>query len=618
MQSKFLFRSILSGFGFVVGLCATNHNLRAKTVPVWEKVEITLEADKTYANPYQDVEVWVDLTGPGFAKRCYGFWDGHSVFRVRVLATQPGQWKWKSGSNQKDNGLNDKSGSFTSIAWTSDEKKANPLRRGMIKPSANGHAFEYADGMPYFLLGDTWWAAPTFRFPWSTDGKERPIGPDAKFQDYVRHRKAQGYNCIAMLASLGNWANDGKPASLTMKDGTVLRSAWKHPGTKLAKDMHDEDGNRAFAFPGKVPGYENYFPDVEKINPKYFQNMDRKIDYLNKQGFVPFIEVARRDIGQAWKKFYPWPDSYVRYVQYIWSRYQANICLFSPIHFDSPGRTIPASNWNNAANAVIEKYGKPPFGTLCGTNSNPTSLINFGHTDKARWLGFHQLGNRRTHNNYSLLTDIYHTEPPVPAINGEPYYDGMDGADSGSKLAALYSRSGMYGSVLSGGFGGHIYGAGGWDGGLWGGNVSPDAKNHIWDAMHWPSASHMQHLDKFVLSEARKYQQLVPKQDLLTPNRSGSEKGYTGWAYCARTEDKELFLLYFEKDCPQPSLAGALPDKSYHAQWFNPRTGKWLRPTILRSNPNGKLSLPKFPENKSKTETDWALRLKIPLIYYSR
>ena len=28
----------------------------------------------------------------------------------------------------------------------------------MIRATPNGHAFEYADGTPYFLLGDTWWA----------------------------------------------------------------------------------------------------------------------------------------------------------------------------------------------------------------------------------------------------------------------------------------------------------------------------------------------------------------------------------------------------------------------------------------------------------------------------
>lgn len=583
----------------------------ADTCHVWEKVEITLNASKSYQNPYIEVEVWVNLQGPRFNRRCYGFWDGKNIFRVRVLATVPGTWTWSSGSNVDDPGLNGKTGKFIAEAWDEAGKEKNPCRRGMIKASANGHAFEYADGTPFFLVGDTWWATPTFRFKWHDDDEAHPIGPEAGFKDYVKFRKKQGFNCAAMIAAFPNWVNDDKPRMLKTVDGLVLRAAWQQPGTKSAKDMHDEDGNRAFLFPGKVPGYENYFPDVDRINPDYFRNLDRKIDYLNANGFVPFIEVSRRDIGQGWKKFYQWPESYTRYIQYIWSRYQANICLFSPIHFDSSGATIPAGDWNRAANKVIEKYGPPPFGTLAGTNSNPSTLRNFGHVDKAKWLTFHQIGNKRTHKNYAFLTEIFNAFPPVPGINGEPYYAGMQDAPGGTPTSALYCRSGMYGSVLSGGLGGHIYGAGGWDGGLWGGNVEDAAENHIWDAMKWPSGDQMRHLKTFILSEGRRYQGLVPGSELLRPNKSGKPDGYTGWAYCACTAKKDFFLLYFEKDCPKAVLSGALSNIEYKARWFNPRTGDWIDAGVLTSDSSGKITLPNFPDNSTRSNTDWALKLML-------
>ncbi len=595
----------------LIGGLIINSPASAETSHIWEKVELTFHAQQTYKNPYTQVEVWVDLKGPGFDKRCYGFWDGDNTWRVRVLATAPGKWTWKSGSNQSDLGLNGNTGSFQAKAWTEAQKKQNPSRRGTIKASANGHAFEYADGTPYFLLGDTWWSIPTFRYRWYDDDRPRPIGPKGGFKDFVQFRARQGYNCFAMIAAFANWANDGKSSQLKMLDGTVLRSAWKQPGTNSAKDMHDEHGNRAFHFPGKVPGFERIFPDLDRLNPAYFRSMDKKIDYLNAHGFVPFIEVARRDIGQAWKKYYDWPDSYVRYIQYIWSRYQANICLFSPIHLDWTGKTIRASEWNDVANAVIDKYGHPPFGTLAGTNSNPSTLHNFGHIDKARWLTYHQIGNRRTHDQYALLTEIFNTAPPVPGLHGEPYYDGMHGADSGSDLAALYCRSGMYGSVLSGGLAGHIYGAGGWDGGMWGGNVEEVAENHIWDALKWPSADQMRHLAAFILSQGRTYQYLIPDVDLLSPHKSGEEKGYLGWAYCAHTKDKKLFMLYFEKDCPQATLSGAKANTKYTAQWFNPRNGTWQKPITATADKKGKITLPDFPDNPTKSTTDWAVKLTL-------
>jgi len=185
--------------------------------------------------------ITVDLKGPGFEKRCYGFWDGDNIFRVRVLANESGTWRWRSGSNQRDNGLNGKNGSFEAVEWSEVQKEKNPCRRGMIRATANGHAFEWADGTPFFLTGDTWWPVGTFRYRWYDDEKERPIGPDAGIKDYLRYRKKQGFNCIAMIAALGNWANDDKPARLKMQDGTVLRAAWRQAGTNSAKDMHDED-----------------------------------------------------------------------------------------------------------------------------------------------------------------------------------------------------------------------------------------------------------------------------------------------------------------------------------------------------------------------------------------
>ena len=42
-----------------------------KPVHVWERQELTFAAAGSYANPYTDVIVWVELTGPHFQKRVY-------------------------------------------------------------------------------------------------------------------------------------------------------------------------------------------------------------------------------------------------------------------------------------------------------------------------------------------------------------------------------------------------------------------------------------------------------------------------------------------------------------------------------------------------------------------
>lgn len=578
--------------------------LSAGTYHVWEKIELTLLAQNAYANPYTDVEVWVDLDGPGYHQRVYGFWDGGAVHRVRILATAPGEWSWVSGSNQADPGLNGRSGRFAALDWTDAEKDANPLRRGFLRATPDGHALQHADGAPCYLIGDTWWALATYRFRWHDDDVPRPMGPEMGLKDMARYRRAQGYNCIAMLVAFPNWANDGLPPRLEMPDGTSIRSAWPQAGTASAQDMHNE-GGRPFLFPGRVPGFEHVFPDVERLNPAYFQALDRKVDYLNSQWFTLFMEVARRDCTQAWRQYYPWPDSYARYIQYVWTRYQANHCILSPIHYDHGAMSIPSRDFNAPANAMADK-GIPAFGSLCSCNSAGSSLINFGQADEARWLTLHQIGNRRHHNSHWLLTEIYReVQPPRPAMNGEPYYPGFppDNPVKPDTLEAdLYARSGMYGSFLSGGLAGHIYGAAG----IWPGQVEPEAEWRIWDGLPWRSGAQMQHLRTFVWSEEARFQELIPDADYVYPSKNYDVGSNRGWAYCARTPAKDLYLLYFEADCPRAILRGVRHDARYAATWFDPRSGAWTDAGVLRSSPLCEVTLPQFPSSD-----DWALKLKL-------
>src|ERR1039458_8245764 len=128
--------------GLLLFLSVTAGVQGAGPVHVYERVEIALTASAKQANPYTDVEVWVDLKGPHFNKRCYGFWDGGQTWRVRITSPEPGTWTWVSGSNPSDAGLASKRGSFVSVPWTEAEKRQNPNRRGFPRPTPNGHALQ--------------------------------------------------------------------------------------------------------------------------------------------------------------------------------------------------------------------------------------------------------------------------------------------------------------------------------------------------------------------------------------------------------------------------------------------------------------------------------------------
>ena len=562
---------------------------------------------RTYANPYTEVVVWVDLEGPGFQKRVYGFWNGGQDFIVRILATAPGTWRWTSGSTPSDPGLAGKSGTFEAVAWSEAELEANPNRRGMVRASADGRGLEYADGTPFFLIGDTWWSVPSYRFPLELPDNPKPLGPGATLNDYVHHRKAQGYNCVGLIAAHPAWANDGKPAIITMADGTFVRSAWQQPGTSSAKDMHN-DGGRPFLFPGKVPGFEDVMPDLDRINPEYFKELDKKIDYLNELGFVPFIEASRRDAGQVWKKYHDFEESYGRYVQYVFARYQANNTILSPIHYDYYNQTITAAEYSKPIDAMLERYGKPPFGTLLSANPNPSTLVNFGADS---WVDLHQSGNVREHYTYWYLTEVFEAEPKKPAINGEPYYAGLHQlgtpyplrVEPDSDADGYYVRSGLYGSFLSGGLAGFIYGAEG----IWNAEVEPEALYPMWKSFTWRSGGEVQHLKTFAEVRGQRYRALEPKAELVMPNKSGPDFSYYGWAYCARTPERDLFLIYFENEAPAAAtLRGVRAGETYRPTFFDPREGKWLpQGEPIAVAPSAVLTLPERPDQR-----DWGLMLE--------
>jgi hypothetical protein len=161
----------------------------------------------------------------------------------------------------------------------------------------------------------------------------------------------------------------------------------------------------------------------------------------------------------------------------------------------------------------------------------------------------------------------------------------------------------MYGSLLSGGLAGHVYGAEG----IWGADIEPASPVKMWDAFQWHSGAEMQYLKTFALSMGKRFQELVPDANLVSPNKTHVTLGYEGWAYAARTPDKKSLLAYFEKGCPRSQIRSALPLSSYQAQWFDPRTGDWRDAGTgeVKSSSTGIIELPAMPDDH-----DWGLRLE--------
>jgi len=599
---------------------------RSIHIHVWEMKEITLKAEKPHKNYYKEVTCWVELKGPDFSKRIYGFWNGENIFNVRAVATKPGRWEWASGSDQPDDdGLNNQSGEFTAIAWTDAEKKENPNRHGFIHATANGHALEYDDGTAFFMLGDTWLAGTTWRLPYRgvTGTKNYNPGPGIGFEDAVTYRKEQGFNSVSMISCFPNWEADSNASTVANSDGIYLRNAWEKFGYSVrdgkftSKDMRDEYGNKPFQMSVEYEGVA----DFDNIIPAYFQSLDKKMKYLSDQGFTSLLETVRRDNCPAWKKYFDFNESYSRFVQYLISRYGAFNILFSGIHLDwiPKDYSLTADEFNEALTYHLKKYGPLPFGQPYTTLINNSTYTQFGHAQHVPWLTMHSVGNKpRDHGFYGALDTLFNLDPPYPAINFEPYYTGWNhdnNTPNGERPPAnserdnYFSRAQMYGSVLSGGLSGHVHGTAAYDITTTG---EPDGvRPHIWDALKYESANYMQHLRLFILSEGKRYQQLQPAYKDIDPRKAvnSSERGLDGWSHMIRTPEKDLALLYFENKAELPKLNGFKPNASYSFQWFDPRNGKWQKLLIVKADKNGTLLIPEFPDKHNPSSTDWAAKI---------
>jgi len=105
-----------------------------------------------------EVAIWVDLDGPGFRTRVFGFWDGDRTFRARLLALAAGEWTGQTG--------------FRPL--TGAGKKSKKIHcEGVLWATDNRHAIVQPDGVPFFMVG---WVFNVFETGHKTTFSANPPG----------------------------------------------------------------------------------------------------------------------------------------------------------------------------------------------------------------------------------------------------------------------------------------------------------------------------------------------------------------------------------------------------------------------------------------------------------
>jgi hypothetical protein len=157
-------------------------------VETWRKAEICLTASKEYDNPVRNVILDMEITNGNKALVVPGFWNGKRDWCIRFALPEEGIWNFKTICKQ-DEALNGLTGTVECTKYSGD---LEIFKRGFVTTAPDKQYFIYADGTPFFYLGDTHWNFMAEEFD-SPGDHACDIKCESHFKYIVDRRKKEGY-----------------------------------------------------------------------------------------------------------------------------------------------------------------------------------------------------------------------------------------------------------------------------------------------------------------------------------------------------------------------------------------------------------------------------------------
>ncbi len=523
-----------------------------------EVFEWSFRSNQAYPDPFNALELDVVLThASGQSWRVPAFWGGDQTWRVRFAPPLAGSYQFVTVCTDAGNpDLHGQSGALEAAPYTG----GSPLLiHGPLQVAASGRTLQYADGIPFFWLADTWWMALCKRLRW----------PD-EFQALAADRLAKGFTTVQIVAGL-------------------------YP------DMpgFDPRGANEAGFPWE----ENY----ARINPAYFDMADLRIRWLTQAGLVPCI------VG-CWGYYLPLlgiekMKQHWRYLVARWSAYPVFWCLAGEANMpyylsaDKPGdEKLQKTGWTELGRYV---RAIDPYHRLTGIH--PTQ-VGRDQVEDDTVLDFNMLqtghgGYNSISNSVEKVIQQRQRQPAMPVLVSEVSYEGII-HDSQPEIQRLV----FWASMLSGAMG-HTYGANGiwqlngrgqpYGASPWGGNWG----NTPWDEAAQLPGSRQLGLAKRLL-ERYPWQRFEPHPEWVQPSGSPSDIN----APFAAGIPGEVRVVYFYNPQWQPgayAIQHLEAGVSYRACFWNPRDGEQHDLGLIQPQPDGCWKLPLQP-----TQQDWVLILE--------
>lgn len=546
------------------------------SVEVWRVMEYSFVSKTDYSASGADkVEMEMQFrhvkTGQVLVRPAY--WDGDNMFWVRFAPTQTGVWTWTTQCHQ-DPSLHGLSGRLKCIPY---KGKLPIYRHGFVQAKEGLKYMTYADGTPFFYLGDTHWGMYTEEFdePGPHAGQ---IETDSHFRYIVDRRVEQGFSV---------YQSEPISSPFNLADGRV--------------DQSDIDGFR------RAELYYQYIAErgLVHANAEFFFSSQMR-------GTLCHDDEALRRLSRYWvARFGAYPV--------MWTLAQEVDNDFYAERSNNPPYDYTDNPWVRVAQYLHEAdcYGHPLTAhqenavytsiTGKGVEFEETHADGFGMSvfasDVVAWRTGHTFWAAQWSPGLSasprpdMIWDYWTSSRP--AVNYEGRYCNLWTKDFGSRAQGWIS-------FLSG-FCGYGYGAidiwlyrstydiaqpsfDGVD------SISVDDKLRHWsEAVEFESACQMIHLRRFM--EGIDWYRLRP----VLPRDSAFAARSEAFV-CARTPAGTHVLYFYARNRKTGTLLHLRPMQRYDVQFFNPRSGASLPAQAVRVDAEGNLDLPQKPD-----ELDWTL-----------
>ena len=556
------------------------------TAEAWRAVELSFESDKTYADPFNDVTLDLQLYGNGRLYTIPCFWDGGSTWRVRFVCPAAGQWQCMTVCSDETNAsLHGRTAEVDCTAYSGD---LAVYQHGFVTTRYGEKYLTYDDGTPFYYLGDTHWQLGDESYDMVqticdkrvsqgfTVWQSQPGSYKANIIDGMDDADMEGFRHIdthfKIIADAGLthanteyfWPLSGMSPLINAHGGWTEPKLKGMLGTKLVTmpDLSDE----AKAYLEKLARYwiarYSAYPTIWALG----QECDND-PYQNENSEWNAVNNPYKYLAEYLNKYDPYDHPVTA-------------------HQESTGDTVAYGNGLGTGEVRMIYY----------PNGAPSAFRNVAaHTMyAAQW---HPKNAER--DDYVSAKDFWYNGQGKPVINYEGRYcylwtknfgarcqgwasflSGMRGASWGAHPTWLFnSTADMYGDTDD--------------------SVDlvrvEEKKDITWEtALDMPSSYQLGYMRTFM--EAHRWNELIPRFDNYAHFVPSKGVFYD----CASTKENDVVVLYFYS-FSDPSVAerpnatgragyatgtvGCLtPGATYVGQWFDPISGTYGRKTIFTAS----------------------------------